>query len=325
MIAVTGAAGFIGSALIDELNRRGITDILAVDKLGSDDRWKNLNGLKFTDYEEKDSFLKRVVFQDPLLKQQLTGIIHMGACSSTTETDASYLIENNYKYSMVLAKWCLRENKRFVYASSAATYGDGTAGFDDNHDGIDALRPLNMYGYSKQLFDMWALRANLLDKIAGMKFFNVYGPNEYHKGDMRSLIHKAYGQIQQTGRLKLFKSYRDGYRDGEQKRDFIYIKDAVNMTLHVYDKGLNGIFNAGTGEARSWNSLAEAVFRAMDLPVKIDYIEMPEAIRDKYQYFTRAKMDKLFANYTAKLHTLEDGINDYVRNYIAKDGARLQG
>lgn len=290
MIAVTGAAGFIGSAAIKELNARGVADCHAVDSLGSDEKWKNLSGLKFSDYEEKESFLKRIVYDDPILKQSLNGIIHMGACSSTTEKDASFLIENNYKYTQVLAKWCVKNGKRFVYASSAATYGDGSLGFEDDEAKIDSLRPLNMYGYSKQLMDLWAVRTGMIKNIAGLKFFNVYGPGEAHKGEMRSVVHKAYGQINAEGGLKLFKSYREGYADGGQLRDFIYVKDAVNMTLFVYEKNINGLFNAGTGKARSFADLGRACFKSMGKEPKIEYIEMPEDIREKYQYFTEAKM-----------------------------------
>jgi ADP-L-glycero-D-manno-heptose 6-epimerase len=323
MIVVTGASGFIGSAIVWELNRRGIYDILCVDILQTDEKWKNLVGLKFDDYEERDSFLKKIMNNEPDLKSAVTGIIHMGACSATTEKDASFLIENNYKFTQALAEWCVNNGKKFVYASSAATYGDGSQGFDDNHDRIGSLRPLNMYGYSKQLMDEWAMRKGMLDKISGIKFFNVYGPNEYHKGDMRSLIHKAYGQIKETGKLKLFKSYREGYKDGEQKRDFIYVKDAVNMVLHLYDSNLKGIYNAGTGSARTWNDLAAAVFKAMDRKVNIQYTEMPEAIKDKYQYFTEAKMEKLLSTYKQKITGIEEGVEDYVKNYIVPGEKRL--
>ena len=316
MIIVTGASGFIGSAIVSELNRRGITDILCVDSLKTDEKWKNLVNLKFNDYEEKEVLLKRVLFDDVLLKNGVEGIIHMGACSATTEKDASFLIDNNYKYTQLLAKWCVRNSKKFVYASSAATYGDGSKGFDDGHNALETLKPMNMYGYSKHLFDLWALKNGMLDRIAGLKFTNVFGPNEYHKDDMRSVVHKAYGQIKETGKLKLFKSYRDGYADGEQKRDFVYVKDAVNMTLHIYESGLKGIYNCGTGKARSWNSLAAAVFKSLGTKPAIEYIDMPEAIRDKYQYFTEAKMDKMCGSYRDKLFTLEEGIDDYVKNYL---------
>ena len=324
MIAVTGGAGFIGSAIIWELNQRGITDIHVVDELGTDEKWKNLNGLKFSDYEEKESFIKRVVYDDKLLRDSLEGVIHMGACSATTEKDASFLIENNYKYTQVTGKWCAKYGKKFVYASSAATYGDGAQGFDDAHEKIESLRPLNMYGYSKQLMDLWALRSGIISKIAGIKFFNVFGPNEYHKDDMRSVVHKAFGQINATGKIQLFKSHKKGYEDGGQLRDFVYVKDAVAMTLHAYDKGLSGIYNVGTGKARSFADLAKATFNAMGKPVNIEYIDMPESIREKYQYFTEAKTDKIrAAGFNGKIYTLEEGVADYVQNYLMKDNPFL--
>lgn len=316
MIVVTGAAGFIGSAIIWKLNQNGITDILAVDNLATDEKWKNLVNLKFHDYEEKDSFMKRIVFNDPGLKKNIEGIIHMGACSATTEKNASFLVENNYKYTQVLAKWCVKNGKKFVYASSAATYGAGEAGFDDDQAKIEKLKPLNMYGYSKHMFDLWALRKGVMGEIAGIKFFNVYGPNEYHKDDMRSVVHKAFGQILETGKLKLFKSYKKEYKDGGQLRDFIYVKDAVDMTLYIYDKGLKGLYNCGTGKARSFYDLGAAVFKALGRKEHIEYIEMPADIRDKYQYFTEAVMTKL--NYPGKIHNLEAGVEDYVKNYLAQ-------
>jgi ADP-L-glycero-D-manno-heptose 6-epimerase len=323
MIVVTGASGFIGSAIVWELNIRGITDIHCVDLLQQDDKWKNLVGLKFSDYEERDAFLKRILLNDPALKEKVTGIIHMGACSATTEKNASFLVENNYKFTQVLAKWAVKNSKRFVYASSAATYGDGSDGFSDNHASLNSLKPLNMYGYSKHLFDLWAMNNAVLDRIAGVKFFNVYGPNEYHKGDMRSVIHKAYGQIMETGKLRLFKSYKKEYPDGGQKRDFIYVKDAVNMTLKLYDSGSNGIYNAGTGKARTWVELGNAVFAAMGRKPEIEFIDMPETIRDKYQYFTEAKMEKMSAVYSGKTHSLEEGVGDYVKNYLMQGEKNL--
>lgn len=325
MIVVTGAAGFIGSAIVWALNKRGFTDIHAVDLLQKDDRWLNIARLKISEYEERDAFIKRIIFDDAFLREKVEGIIHMGACSSTTETDASYLIENNYKYTQVLARWCVKHGKKFVYASSAATYGDGAHGFDDDHGGIEKLKPMNKYAFSKQLFDLWALREGYLDKIAGLKYFNVYGPNEYHKDDMRSVVHKAFGQIKQIGRLKLFKSYKEGVKDGGQLRDFIYVKDAVDMTLFAYEKGIKGIYNCGTGKARSFADLGAAVFKAMGKPVNIDYIEMPAQIRDKYQYFTEAKMDKMHkAGFAGKIHTLEEGVEDYVKNYLGKEDPHLK-
>lgn len=319
MIVVTGGAGFIGSAIVWGLNKKGISDIHIVDWLKDEDKWRNLLNLKFVDYEEKDPFLKRILFDDKILKEKVETIIHMGACSVTTENDASFLIENNFKYTQVLAKWCLRNNKKFIYASSAATYGDGSAGFDDAHDKIETLKPLNKYGFSKQIFDLWALRNGLLDKITGIKFFNVYGPNEYHKADMRSVVHKAYEEISTTGKLKLFKSYKKEYKDGGQMRDFIYIKDAIDMVFYIFEKNLKGIYNIGTGKARSFEDLGKAVFKAMNKKENIEYIEMPDELKEKYQYFTEAKMDKLkISGYPWAITSLEDGIEDYVKNFLLK-------
>jgi ADP-L-glycero-D-manno-heptose 6-epimerase len=249
-------------------------------------------------------------------------VFHLGACSDTTETNASYLIKNNYEYSKLLAQWATRANARFIYASSAATYGDGSIGFSDDENGIGRLRPLNMYGYSKHLFDLWAYRTGLLKKIVGLKYFNVFGPNEYHKASMRSFCLKAFEQIQATGKVCLFKSYRSEYNDGEQMRDFIYIKDAVEMTLFFMDNPrLSGLFNIGTGEPRTWNDLVIAVFVAMGRKPNIEYIEMPESIRHQYQYYTCAEIAKLrHAGYNKKTTPLEDAIKDYVQNYLQKGG-----
>jgi ADP-L-glycero-D-manno-heptose 6-epimerase len=253
-------------------------------------------------------------------------IIHLGACSDTTERDCSYLVRNNYEFSKLLAGWAMEIGARFIYASSAATYGDGAQGFEDDDDRLQELVPLNMYGYSKQMFDLWCKRQGLLDKFVGMKYFNVFGPNEYHKGDMRSFVLKAYQQINATGGVKLFKSHRDDYTDGGQLRDFIYVRDAVAMTLFFLERpDTAGIYNVGTGKARSWNDLAGAVFRAMDKPVNIEYIDMPEILRDKYQYFTQADISKLReAGYEEPAIPLEESVNDYVRNYLRKE-AYLKG
>ena len=320
MIIVTGGAGFIGSALIAVLNKRQITDILVVDQLASDEKWKNLRNLSFADYVEKDDFLEMVA--ENKISPPIEAVFHLGACTSTTETNASYLIKNNYEYSKLLAQWATDANIRFIYASSAATYGDGSAGFSDDEGQIENLRPLNMYGYSKQLFDLWARRTALLKKIVGLKYFNVFGPNEYHKGDMRSFIIKAFEQINAKGKVGLFKSYKPEYADGEQKRDFIYIKDAADMTLFFLDNPqLTGLFNIGTGTARTWNDLAKAVFAAMDKEPNIEYIEMPDSIRNQYQYFTEAGITKLHkAGYNKQTTSFEDAIKDYVQNYLQKNG-----
>ena len=317
-VLVTGGAGFIGSALVWALNRRGCDRIVVCDRLGTDERWRNLTPLRFADYVEADDLLPRLS-GGALGKFDL--MLHMGACSSTTETDAGFLIRNNYEFTRDLATWALGQKTRFVYASSAATYGDGSAGMDDDDGGLDKLRPLNMYGYSKHLFDLHARRAGLLNRMVGLKYFNVFGPNEGHKGDMRSLVHKSTAQVQAGGVIRLFKSYRSDFRDGEQKRDFLYVKDAVAMTLHLAaSKRAGGLFNIGSGKARTWLDLARAVFAALKRKPKIEFIEMPEAIRDKYQYFTQANLVRLrAAGYTAPVTSLEDAVNDYVRNYLVPD------
>ncbi len=319
MIIVTGGAGFIGSAIVAGLNSRGIDDIVIVDILGSDEKWKNLRRLRFADYVEADDFLEMLTAGK--IDWPVEVIFHMGACSDTTERNASYMIQNNYDFSKLLANWATGRGLRFIYASSAATYGDGSEGFSDDEAGLDKLQPLNIYGYSKQMFDLWAIRAGLLKRIVGLKYFNVFGPNEYHKGEMRSFVVKAFEQINAAGKVGLFKSHRSDYADGEQKRDFLYIKDAVDMTLFFLDnRKIAGIFNIGTGQARTWNDLANATFAAMNKEPNIEYIPMPEKLRDKYQYFTQADITKLgTAGYDKEQTSLEDAIKDYVQNYLQKD------
>ena len=324
MIIVTGGAGFIGSALIAELNARQITDILVVDQLGTDGKWKNLRSLSFADYVEKADFLEMVIAGK--LDSPVEAVFHLGACSDTTEPDASYLIKNNYEYTKLLAQWATNANIRFIYASSAATYGDGSAGFRDDEENIETLCPLNMYGYSKHAFDLWARRTELLNKIVGLKYFNVFGPNEYHKGHMRSFIVKAFEQINAEGTVRLFKSHEPDYADGEQVRDFIYVKDAVDMTLFFFDNPhLSGLYNVGTGESRTWNDLVIAVFVAMGKKPNIEYIDMPDSIRNQYQYFTQADISKLRnAGYDKQITPLEDAIKDYVQSYL-REGGYLTG
>jgi ADP-L-glycero-D-manno-heptose 6-epimerase len=323
MFIVTGGAGFIGSAFVWKLNSEGIDNIIIVDRLGTTDKWKNLVNGRFVDYFHKDDFLEMV--REDRVPFNVRGVVHMGACSSTTERNADYLMENNYRYSRSLAEWAMKKGIRFVYASSAATYGDGSEGFSDDDSLTLSLRPINMYGYSKQLFDLWVLRNKFHHKIAGIKFFNVFGPNEYHKGDMKSVVYKAYHQVAETGTVRLFKSYRGEYNDGEQMRDFIYIKDCVEVLWWLLGKReVNGIFNLGTGRARTWNDLVTAVFSAMGRVPQIEYCEMPESIRDQYQYFTEATMDKLNAmGCPLSFHSLEDAVHDYVVNYLEKNDKRL--
>jgi len=316
MIIVTGGAGFIGSALVWKLNKMGEEEIIIVDELGSDEKWKNLTGLRFIDIYNPQEFIELVVSDS--VPFEIDAIFHLGACSSTTELDADYLLQNNYHYSQELAKFAVTHRARFIYASSAATYGDGSLGYLDDEHELNTLRPLNMYGYSKHLFDLWIHKTGYNEEVVGLKYFNVYGPNEFHKEDMRSVVHKSFGQIMETGSVKLFKSHKDGYKDGEQKRDFIYVKDAVDMTIHFYlNRTVNGLYNVGTGKSRTWVDLVTAVFNAMGKPVNIEFIDMPEHLKEKYQYFTEAKIDKIVnTGYTKEISSLEDGINDYVKNYL---------
>ncbi|MCB1228805.1 MAG: ADP-glyceromanno-heptose 6-epimerase [Verrucomicrobiae bacterium] len=317
-ILVTGGAGFIGSAIVWALNERGFENILVSDRLHADEKWKNLVPLKFADYLDADDLLAAVDRGDDL--GGIGKVFHLGACSATTEKDTDYLMRNNFEYTKRLARWSLERNARFVYASSAATYGDGANGMDDQLEDLHLLRPLNMYGYSKHLFDLYARRHGFLDRIVGLKYFNVYGPNEGHKGDMRSVVHKAFAQIRETGKVGLFKSYRPDYEHGRQQRDFLYVKDAVAMTLFLADQPqAGGLFNLGSGVANSWIDLAEAIFAALDLEPRIDFVEMPESLREKYQYYTCANIAKLReAGYDHPIASLREAVADYVRNYLAK-------
>ena len=314
---VTGGAGFIGSNIVSALNGRGEDDILVVDELGSDEKWKNLVGLRYSDYWERDA-LRFAVQHDTL--GDIDTVFHMGACSATTERNASYLADNNYRYTRELCEWCINHGVRFIYASSGATYGDGSLGYSDSDDVTPTLRPLNMYGYSKHMLDLWALRHDLLDQIVGLKFFNVYGPREDHKGDMRSVVNKSYEQIVAGGEVKLFKSYDPKYRDGEQVRDFVYVKDAVNVCLWFHDnRKRSGLFNVGTGKTRSWLDLVHAVYTAMNRPPKVEFIDMPEHLKGKYQYHTQADIAKLqAAGYDEPFTSLEEGVRDYVQNWLMK-------
>lgn len=314
---VTGGAGLIGSSLIWLLNQKGISDILVVDHLGTSEKWKNLRALSYVDYMEKESFMELVLSGE--LPSDVEAIVHLGACSSTTEKDATYLVHNNFEYTKILAEYAVEKGIKFLYASSAATYGGGEHGYKDDESRIEELRPLNMYGYSKQMFDLWAKREGLLSKITGVKFTNVYGPNELHKGEMRSVVCRAYEQIRDTGKVKLFKSCRSDYLDGEQKRDFIYVKDAVNMTLFLLENNVKGLYNIGSGRAETWNALASAVFKAMGKEVNIEYIDMPEHLKGKYQYYTCAEIDKIRnAGYKEEVTSLNDAIADYI-SYISRE------
>ena len=317
-ILVTGGAGFIGSALVWALNQRGQDNIVVSDRLTTDEKWKNLVALKYADYIDAEDLLTAVQSKADKLGK-FDAIYHLGANSATTERDANHLMKNNFEYTKILAHWALGMGARFVYASSAATYGDGSLGMDDKMTELHRLRPLNMYGYSKHLFDLYAQRAGIGDRIVGLKYFNVFGPNENHKGDMRSVVNKAFDQIKATGHVQLFKSHRPDYRDGEQKRDFLYVKDAVNMTLFLGAHPMSGgLYNLGSGLAQSWLQLVNAIFAAWGRPPQIEFIDMPETLRAKYQYYTCADISKLRAlGYSDAITPLEHSVADYVRNYLA--------
>lgn len=316
MHIVTGGAGFIGSAFVAKLNQQGIDDILVVDELESSTKWRNLLGKRFRDYIHKSKFLE-LLASDAL--HGISSITHLGACSSTTETNVEFLMENNYRYSRTVAEYALGHKIRFIYASSAATYGDGAHGYSDEDATTPRLEPLNPYGFSKQIFDLWALRNNYHSKMVGIKFFNVFGPNEGHKGEMRSMVMKAFEQIKARGFINLYRSYRPEFADGEQKRDFIYVKDCTEVMfwLLTHPK-VNGIFNLGTGKARSWNDLARAMFGALGVVPDIRYVEMPESIRNQYQYFTEAPMGKLKATgCPCATRSLEEAVTDYASQHLS--------
>lgn len=323
MIILTGGAGFIGSVVLWRLNCEKIEDILIVDELESSEKWRNLVGKRFSNYLHKDEF--RAQLRGKKLPDAIEAVIHLGACSSTTESNIDYLLENNYHFSCELAEWALAKNARFIYASSAATYGDGSLGFSDTDSTTPKLRPLNGYGFSKQLTDQRFLDQKLFNQIVGLKFFNVFGPNEYHKGEMRSVVVKAFEQVSTTGSVRLFKSYCPEYAAGEQSRDFIYVKDCADVIYWLLQNPrINGLFNLGTGVARTWNDLARAVFSACNQKERIDYIDMPAELRGKYQYHTQAQMEKFrSAGLSYTFTTLEDAVRDYVQNYLAQENRYL--
>jgi len=322
LIVVTGGAGFIGSALVRRLNQKGQDRILVVDQLGTGSKWKNLVKARFLDYIPKQRFLEL------FLKNGLAGIeaiFHLGACSDTGQADADYLYANNFVYSRRLAEKALAEGIRFIHASSAATYGDGGNGFSDDENDLVRLRPLNMYAFSKHLFDLWARRRNHFSGLVSLKFFNVFGPNEYHKGAMRSVVLKAFEQVRRKGRVELFKSYRPQVADGEQRRDFIYVKDCTEVMCRLLERPeINGVFNLGSGRSRTWNALARAVFRAMGQEEKIVYIDMPPQFREHYQYYTQAEMEKLKSSgCQVACRQLEEAVEDYIQGYLNTDDPYL--
>jgi ADP-L-glycero-D-manno-heptose 6-epimerase len=318
-IVVTGAAGFIGSCTVKHLNEMGIHDLLLVDDVKKTEKWKNLLNKKWVDFISRHDLWKWLEEKG----ERVDAFIHLGACSDTMEADGNYLMENNYRYTLRLAEYALKNNRRFIYASSAATYGDGKLGFSDDHSALEELQPLNLYGFSKYYFDLWAKQQGVLDKIVGLKYFNVFGPNENHKGRMASMVYKMLPIAQREGTIRLFKSSEPKlFGDGEQCRDFIYVKDAVRMTCDFLQNDICGIFNIGTGETTTWNVLAKALFKALDKPAQIEYIDMPTDLIRQYQNYTCAEMSK-YKRQTgaAKVcsYSIEDAVVDYVRNYLLED------
>ncbi|HBH47606.1 MAG TPA: ADP-glyceromanno-heptose 6-epimerase [Bacteroidales bacterium] len=317
MIVVTGAAGFIGSNLVTKLNQEGLTNLLLVDDFTHADKNKNLEKKQFTEKTDREDFIEWFRYN----ADKVEFIFHIGARTDTTEFDSKVFDKLNVNYSKALWNICADNSIPYLYASSAATYGMGELGYNDDHDVIESLKPLNPYGESKNEFDKWVLKQEKKPPFwAGFKFFNVYGPNEYHKGRMASVIFHAFNQIQEKGSMKLFRSHNPDYKNGEQKRDFIFVKDLIEVLFYFYKNQYNsGIYNLGTGNARTFLDLVKATFIAMGVEENIGFIDTPEDIRDKYQYFTEARMTKLReAGYSQPFCSLEEGITDYVQNYLVK-------
>lgn len=316
MILLTGGAGFIGSCFLKILNQNGIKDIVVVDNLRASEKWKNLVGKRFKEYYQKNQFLE-LFNTEKFTNYRFDTIIHLGACTDTTQIDMDYLIENNFHYSVRLAQYALDTNARFIYASSAATYGAGELGYDDNL--VFELKPLNPYGFSKHLFDCWVYENALENTFVGLKFFNVFGPNEYHKKEMASMVYKAFYQVKNNGVVRLFKSNSPEYLDGEQRRDFVYVFDVVDIMWKIMNTDMAGIYNLGSGEARTWNELATSVFNAIGKEPNIEYVNMPDNLTEQYQNFTQAKMDKLFGKIGHYNFTLlEDAVSNYVVDFLNK-------
>ena len=321
MIVVTGATGFIGSNLVHALNRAGRTDIAIADTFGDGNKWKNLAAALFQQVVAPGELVGWLGTRD-----DIDAVIHMGAISATTATDGDLVMATNFTLSLALLDYCTERQIPFVYASSAAVYGAGEQGFVDtlDVDAVAALRPLNLYGWSKRQFDfVVASRIGRGEPVPpaciGLRFFNVFGPNEYHKGEMKSIVAKIAAPIARGEHITLFKSHRDGIADGDQRRDFVYVQDAADATLALLDRRATGIFNIGTGQARSFRELAEAVFQSLGMPIAIDYVDMPESIRANYQYFTQASLTNLRSQCELPFASLEDSVKDYVTSYLLKD------
>jgi len=322
LIVITGAAGFIGSGVVRYLNDKGLSNLLLVDDFHKSEKWKNLRNKRFAGFISREEIFDFLEGRE----REIEAFIHLGACSDTTETDGDYITHTNYRFSVALAEYALEHEHRFIYASSAATYGDGSLGFADDETKLDALSPLNLYGFSKQMFDKWLQEQKVLDQVVGLKYFNIFGPNERHKGRMASMVMHMADQIQKTGKVRLFKSTEPKhFKDGDQCRDFFYVKDAVKMTCFFLDHNLNGIFNVGSGKANTWNAMAKNVFQALGEKENIEYIPLPEDLEGKYQNYTCADMEKFQKNLEKQKltftpdFTFESAVDDYVKNYLVKD------
>ena len=320
LIIITGAAGFIGSCVVRYLNDQGLHRLLLVDDIKRTEKWKNLLQKRCVDCISRHELFSWLGGRE----QEVRAFIHLGACSDTLEMDGSYLMENNYRYSVRLAEYALKHGHRFIYASSAATYGDGKEGFHDAHADLEKLKPLNLYGFSKHFFDLWVKQQGVLDRVVGLKYFNVYGPNEHHKGRMASMVYKMFPLVRDQGKISLFKSTEpEKFPDGGQCRDFIYVKDAVRMTCQFLENEVGGIFNIGSGKTTTWNALAAALFRALGVPVQIEYVDMPKEMVKQYQNYTCADMQKY--RDALKIEgplcgfSVEEGVRDYVQNYLVKE------
>ncbi len=322
LIVITGAAGFIGSCMVKHLNDKGFSNLLLVDDLGQGQKWKNLVGKKYVDLISKYDLFDFLEGRE----SEIEAFIHLGACPSTVETDADYFMENNYRYSVELAEYALNNEHRFIYASSAATYGMSDPSFSDNHDNLDNLKQLNVYGYTKHMFDLWLKNQGALDQVVGLKYFNVFGPNEYHKERMASVVLHMTRSILDQGLVRLFKSnYPDMYADGEQIRDFIYVKDVGRITCDFLENDLSGIFNLGSGVETTWNAFARATFKALEKSEHIEYFDMPSDLSKHYLNHTKADMTKLINAYAEKglekptFYSIEDAVKEYVLDYLVKD------
>jgi ADP-L-glycero-D-manno-heptose 6-epimerase len=316
VILITGAAGFIGSALAWALNRQGRFDLILCDRFGTGQKWKNLLGCRFAQFIDREQLFAKLSSEPWASK--IDTVLHLGACTDTTQADADFLWHNNTEYSKILCEWALEQRARFIYASSAAVYGDGSLGFSDDDLLTPQLRPLNAYGFSKWLFDMWILEHKLTGKVAGLRFFNVFGPNEYHKGRMASVIYSAFPSVRGENKIRLFESHRPDYAHGGQVRDFIYIKDVLRVIEYfINNQQVNGIFNVGSGEPHSFNELARAMFATLGKEPHIEYFPMPDSIKAQYQYFTKAQISKLREAGFSELFTpFEEAVKDYVQNYL---------